>query len=92
MTQDALRAAVAAARARGAEAIVVVPQLLPEDSSERAVRTRVLDEGRIPYLLVPLDPRWRLSVDRHPDARGAAAIAAAISARLRPAVGARPAR
>jgi hypothetical protein len=92
MTQNALRAAIAAARARGAEAIVVVPQLLPEDSSERTVRTRVLDEGRIPYLLVPLDPGWRLSIDRHPDARGAVAIAAAISAMLRPAVEARPAR
>jgi len=92
MTQNALRAATAAARARGAEAIIVVPQFLPEDPSERAVRNRVLDAAHSPYLLVPLDPRWRLSVDRHPDPHGAAAIAAALSLRLRHLASPRPAR
>jgi len=81
-TRAVLRATVALARARGARPVIVVPQFQPEDPSERAVRERVLDAGRIPYLLVPLDPRWRLAADRHPNARGAEAIAAAIARAL----------
>jgi hypothetical protein len=42
----------------------------------------VLDEAHIPYLLVPLNAGWRLQVDRHPSARGAEAIAAAIARAL----------
>lgn len=78
MTRNAFRAAIALVRSRGARTIVLVPQLQPEDPAERAIRTRVLDEGHIPYLLVPLDPAWRLQVDRHPNPRGAEAIADAI--------------
>jgi hypothetical protein len=81
-TQAVLRATIALARARGAQALIVVPQFQPEDPSERAIRLRVLDAGHIPYLLVPLDARWRLAADRHPDARGAEAIAAAVARRL----------
>ena len=81
-TQNVLRAAIRLAEARGARAIILVPQLQPEDPAERAIRTRVLDEGHIPYLLVPLDPAWRLQVDRHPNPRGAEAIAAALARAL----------
>jgi hypothetical protein len=87
MTRAVLRAAIALVEARGARAIILVPQLQPEDPTERAIRVRVLDEGHIPYLLVPLDPAWRLQVDRHPDARGADAIAAAIARALAGRVG-----
>jgi hypothetical protein len=87
-TQAALRATVALARSRGATALIVVPVFQPEDPSEAAIRRRVLDDAHLRYLLVPLDPAWRLAVDRHPDARGAHAIATAIAAALRP--GARP--
>jgi hypothetical protein len=81
-TRAVLRATIALARARGATAIIVVPQFQPEDPSERAIRRRVLDDARIPYLLVPLDPGWRLAADRHPNARGAEAIAAAVARTL----------
>jgi len=81
-TQAVLRATLALARARGAAALIVVPQFQPEDPSERAIRERVLDSAHIPYLLVPLEPGWRLAVDRHPNAHGAEAIAVAISEAL----------
>ena len=89
-TRAVLRATLALARARGAAAIIVVPQFQPEDPSERAVRARVLDAAHIPYLLVPLQPDWRLTVDRHPNARGAEAIAAAIARALAERVGFEP--
>jgi hypothetical protein len=79
MTRAALAAGLADARRRGARAIVLVPQFLPEDEAERAVRRRVLDEAHLPYLLVPLRPEWRLTIDRHPDPRGAEAIAATLA-------------
>ena len=60
----------------------MVPQFLPEEPSETAIRRRVLDAAHLRYLLVPLDPTWRLAVDRHPNARGAHAIAAAIARAL----------
>ncbi|HMG48377.1 MAG TPA: hypothetical protein VK614_13060 [Allosphingosinicella sp.] len=86
-TQAVLRATIALARSRGAATLIVVPQFQPEDPSERAIRRRVLDAAHLPYLLVPLDPGWRLAVDRHPDARGAEAIAAAIARALAARVG-----
>ena len=81
-TQAVLRATIALARSRGAAALILVPQFLPEESSETAIRRRVLDAAHLPYLLVPLDPSWRLAVDRHPDPRGARIIAAAIARAL----------
>ena len=84
-TQAVLRATLALARSRGAVPLIVVPQFQPEDPTEAAIRRRVLDEGHLPYLLVPLDSAWRLRVDRHPDPRGARAIAAAIARILAPA-------
>jgi hypothetical protein len=82
LTRNVLRAEIALVRARGARPIVLVPEYLPEEPTERAVRRRVLDEAQIPYVLVRLPPGWRLSEDRHPDPRGARAIADAIAAQL----------
>jgi hypothetical protein len=81
-TQNVLRATIALARSRGAAALIVVPQLQPENPTEAAIRHRVLDAGHLRYLLVPLEPTWRLAVDRHPNPRGAQAIAAAIAQAL----------
>ena len=82
MTRDVLRATIDMARTRGATPIVVVPQLGPEADVERVLRTRILDEGSIPYVWVLIDGAWRLPWDRHPNALAAHAIAAAIASRL----------
>lgn len=79
MTQAALRKAMALARSRGAEPLILVPQYKPEIPRETAVRRMVLDAGHIPYLLVWLPADWRVRGDRHPDARAARAMAAAIA-------------
>lgn len=81
-TQGLLRQTITLARARGAQAIVVVPQFLPESYREAAIRRAVLDNGRIPYLLVPLKREWRFPRDGHPTPEGARAIAVAIVKRL----------
>jgi len=83
MTREVLAASAAMARARGAAFLVVVPQPRRESLAERALRRRVLDAAGLPYVLVPLDPAWRLPGNRHPDARGAQAIAQAIVRELR---------
>jgi hypothetical protein len=83
MTQGALGAMVAAARARGAVALIVVPQLTTETNEERALRARILDAARLPYIFVPVDPSWHLPRNRHPDARAAAAIAKEVADRLK---------
>jgi len=81
LTRDVLRATADLARTRGAVPLLIVPQVGPEDPTETDLRLRVLDEGHVPYLPVPLDARWTVEpADRHPDARGARAIAAAIAA------------
>ncbi|MDB5691924.1 MAG: hypothetical protein JWO81_987 [Alphaproteobacteria bacterium] len=79
MTQAALRAAIALARSRGAEPVILVPQFEPEEPRETAVRRMVLDAGHIPYLLVKIPNAWRVPGDHHPDARAARAIAAAVA-------------
>lgn len=79
MTQAALRASIALARARGAEPVILVPQHRPEIPRVTQVRRMVLDAGHIPYLLVWLPPDWRVPGDRHPDARAARFIAAAVA-------------
>jgi len=83
-TRRILLATVALVRSRHAQPIIVVPQYMPEEPTERAIRRRVLDEAGIAYVLVRLAPGWRIETDRHPDARGAQAIAAAIAQRLDP--------
>lgn len=81
-TQDVLRAGADLARSKGAVPLIVVPQFGEEQPRERALRHRILDEARLAYVRVPLDPAWRVHDDGHPDARGAHAIAAAIAKQL----------
>jgi hypothetical protein len=83
VTREVLLATVDLARAGGAVPLILVPQFAPEDSVERKLRRRILDDGGLPYVLVELDPSWRVPGDRHPDARAAHAMAAAIASRLR---------
>ena len=82
MTRSVLRATLELARSRGARAIILVPEYVPEEPIERAIRRRVLDEAGLPYLFVPLDVSWQIPGDRHPNARGARAIAAAVAKAL----------
>lgn len=84
MTRAALIGVIALARSRGAHAIILVPQFEPESPREREIRRDILDSARIPYRLVPLDQAWRVPGDRHPDARGADALARAVADALRP--------
>lgn len=80
LTRDVLRATADLARARHATPILIVPQIGVEDSIEAALRRRVLDDGGIPYVPIPLDASWTVEPsDRHPNARGAHAIAQAIA-------------
>lgn len=83
VTREVLRATVDLARARGARPLIVVPQFDTEEPVERMLRRRILDETRLPYALVEIDGTWRLPWDRHPNARAARTIAAAVAARLR---------
>lgn len=83
VTRAALRATVLAAHARHAAALILVPCFTPETPRERALRHRVLDDPALPYVLVPLNPRWRLAHDPHPDARANLAMARAVIAGLR---------
>jgi len=86
LTRDVLRAIVQLASTRGATTLIVVPQFGAEDSLQSTLRQRILTDD-IPHLLVSLDPDWRLSWDRHPNARAAHDIASAIAARLGPSIG-----
>ena len=83
VTREVLRATVELAAARGATPLILVPQFGPEDRVEQALRRRILDEPGLPYVLVEIDPAWRVPGDVHPNARAAHAIAAAVAARLR---------
>jgi hypothetical protein len=87
--RDELSAAVREARARGADPLIVVPRFGREDPREAALRRRVLDDAGLPYIAVELDPAWRQRSDPHPDARGAQALAKAITAALDNSAGAR---
>jgi hypothetical protein len=81
-TWDSLRVLVNLACARGAVPLIVVRQLGPASPAEAMLRQRSLDEASLPYVHVELDANWRLPGDRHPDPRGAQAIASAVAARL----------
>jgi hypothetical protein len=81
-TRAVLRATAMLAQARGATALIIVPQFGDEEATERVLRKRILDDGGLAYMLIELDPNWRVPGDRHPDARGARVIAAAIAAKL----------
>ncbi|HEV2198974.1 MAG TPA: hypothetical protein VGR73_04075 [Bryobacteraceae bacterium] len=82
LTRAVLRAMVNLARTRGAVPLIVVPQFLPEDPTERLLRRRILDETGLPYVWVGLDPSWRLPHDLHPDPRAAQAMAVAVATHL----------
>jgi hypothetical protein len=79
MSRAVLGDTVEMVRRRGATPLIVVPQLAPETAAERALRRRVLDDAGLPYLVVNLDPSWRIPNNRHPDARAAQAIARAVA-------------
>jgi YD repeat-containing protein len=81
-TRAVLRATVVLARGRGATALTIVPRFGDEDTTERALRQRILDEGGLTYMLIELDPNWRVPGDKHPDARAARFIAEAIAAKV----------
>jgi hypothetical protein len=81
VTREALHAIVQLARDRGATPLVVVPQFGAEDDTLRALRERIVTAD-LPSLLVPLDRDWRLPWDRHPNARAARAIGAAVARTL----------
>jgi hypothetical protein len=83
VTREVLQATCDLARTRGALPVIVVPQFMPEEPAEQALRQRVLDGTRLPVVRVELDRRWRIPGDGHPDPRAAHAIAVAIAARLR---------
>jgi hypothetical protein len=80
VTREVLQATCDLARMRGAVPVVVLPQFMPEEPAEQALRQRVLDGTNLP---VVLDRTWRIPGDGHPDPRAAHAIAVAIAARLR---------
>jgi hypothetical protein len=90
MTRAVLQTSIRLVEARGARALILVPEYAPEEPAERAIRRRVLDDAHIPYLLVRLDAAWRLRADRHPNKRGAQALAAAIARALADGVGFEP--
>lgn len=78
-TTAVLKGAIALVKKRGARAIILVPQYLPEVKVERDIRRQVLDRAGIPYLLVPVPQQWRSPTHQHPTAAGAAALATAIA-------------
>ena len=82
VTREVFRATNELARAHGAAPLLVVLQFGQEDQQEQILRRRILDDADLPYLLVEIDSAWRLPWDRHPNARAAHAIAAAVAARL----------
>lgn len=82
MTQTVLKATISLANARGARAIVIVPQYLPEAQVERNIRRNVLDNAGIPYLLVPIPLDQRSPAHGHPKPAGARALAEAVSIAL----------
>jgi hypothetical protein len=83
VTREVLQATCDLARMRGAVPVIVMPQFMPEEPAEQALRQRVLDGTNLPVVRVELDRTWRIPGDGHPDPRAAHAIAAAIAAQLR---------
>lgn len=75
-TRSSLRAIVAAARARHAQPLILVPEFGPEQPIERRLREEVV--SGLPYVRVQLDPHWSIPGDGHPDARANAAMAEAV--------------
>lgn len=82
MTRAVLRATVALARSRQAQALILIPVFVPETAAEQALRQRIFDGSGVPCLRVELDPAWRLRGDDHPDAHAAQVMAQAVAAQL----------
>jgi hypothetical protein len=85
MTREVLGATVNLARARGARALIVVPQFGVEGPAERGLRRRILDEAGLPYVWIEIADTWRIPGNLHPNSRAAQAIAAAVAGRLQSA-------
>jgi len=83
VTQQVLRSTGDLAQAHRATPLLVVLQFGHEEGPEQMLRQRILDDANIPYIFVDIDSSWRLPWDRHPNARAAHAIAAAIATELR---------
>ncbi|MGH3429200.1 MAG: hypothetical protein ACRDQZ_16800, partial [Mycobacteriales bacterium] len=83
VTREVLRATNELARAHGATPLLVVLQFGHEEQPEQTLRRRILDNTGLPYVFIEIDSAWRLSWNRHPNARAAHAIAVAIAAELR---------
>jgi hypothetical protein len=83
VTRDVFRAIDDLARRRHAASLIVVPQLGPESGAQRALRRRILDEARIPYLFVEVGGDWRLPRNLHPNAHAAHTVALEVADRLR---------
>jgi hypothetical protein len=81
-TQDVFRATNELARAYGAASFLVVLQFGQEAPPEQDLRRRVLDNAHIAYIFVDIDSSWRLPWDRHPNARAARSVAAAVVSKL----------
>jgi hypothetical protein len=77
--REQLAAIVTLARSRGAIPLIVVPRYGAETDEDGARRRRILDAAHLPYVEAPMDPTWRLKGNSHPDARGADAIARAVT-------------
>ena len=83
-TRASLVAIVAAARARGAQPLIIVPVFGAEQPVERRLREQVL--AGLPFVPVRIDPAWTIPGDGHPDARANAAMSRAVLAALRQAI------
>ena len=83
VTREVFCATDELARARGAIPLLLVLQFEDEEGAGRTTQHRILDQTCLPYIVVKINSAWRLSWDRHPDARAAHAIAVAIAAELR---------
>lgn len=88
LTREILHATAAAARARGAWPLFVVPAIGPprplEAHPEAFVVSELLDD--LPHVVVDIDPAHLIPWDGHPDAYAANQIADAIAAALRPVI------
>ena len=88
-TRTVLMATAATARARNVPILLLIPTFMPEEPNERLFRDTILRGTNIPYVVVPLDPDWRLWPDFHPDARADHAMALAVASRLKQLIAAR---
>jgi hypothetical protein len=82
-TRTVLKATAAAARARNVPILLLIPTFMPEEPNEALFRDTILRGTGIPYVVVPLDPDWRLWPNFHPDARADHAMALAVASRLK---------